>query len=442
MTTEALESQRVVGTHTGEPLASGVRFRIFLYLGLLTILLGFGSPYGGLIDVPISFFLKNKFHLSASEVANFRIAAGLPLYFSFAFGFARDSWSPFGIKDRGFMILFGAFCAAFYLVFAFMPVSYLTLLIAVVLLTASFLFVSSALNGLMSVIGQQHVMSGQISAVSNIFGMVPVLAAFLIGGVLSDALESSSADEAARILFLIGAVIMMTVAVYGFWKPRTVFGNVTGEGAEKLPSRDNLIRLARHWPIYPALAIWMLWNFAPGSQTPLQFYLQNTLHASDAQWGQWNAIFAGSFIPTFVLYGYLCRKVPLKTLLWWGTVVAVPQMIPLLLINSIPGALIAAGIIGLLGGVSSAAYIDLLIRSCPRGLQGTVMMMSGSLYYIASRFGDALGTNLYDRYHGFTVCVIAITVVYALILPVLLLVPKRLIATADGEEPEGGFAAD
>jgi hypothetical protein len=174
----------------------------------------------------------------------------------------------------------------------------------------------------------------------------------------------------------------------------------------------------------------------------LQFYLQNTLRGSDAQWGQWNAIFAASFIPTFLLYGYLCRKFSLKTLLFWGTLVAVPQMVPLLLIHSIPGALTAAAVIGLLGGVSSAAYIDLLIRSCPAGLQGTTMMMSWSLYYIASRFGDVLGTNLYDHYNDFTVCVIAITVVYALILPVLLIVPARLIATADGEAPEGGFAAD
>jgi hypothetical protein len=90
-------------------------------------------------------------------------------------------------------------------------------------------------------------------------------------------------------------------------------------------------------------------------------------------------------------------------------------------------------VIGLLGGVSSAAYIDLLIRSCPSGLQGTTMMMSGSLYYIASRFGDVLGTNLYDRYQDFFVCVVAITVVYALILPVLMLVPKNLIATPDGK---------
>jgi hypothetical protein len=33
-------------------------------------------------------------------------------------------------------------------------------------------------------------------------------------------------------------------------------------------------------------------------------------------------------------------------------------------------------------------------------------------------------------------------VVYGLILPVLLLVPKRLIDTADGQTPEVAFAAD
>jgi len=38
--------------------------------------------------------------------------------------------------------------------------------------------------------------------------------------------------------------------------------------------------------------------------------------------------------------------------------------------------------------------------------------------------------------------VIAITTVYALILPVLLLVPRRLTATADGQAPEVAFTAD
>jgi hypothetical protein len=91
--------------------------------------------------------------------------------------------------------------------------------------------------------------------------------------------------------------------------------------------------------------------------------------------------------------------------------------------------------IGLMGGVATGAYLDLIIRACPRGLQGTTLMMSWSLYYLVSRFGDVLGTDLYDRYGGFTVCVLAVTAVYALILPALLLVPKHLTATADGHPP-------
>ncbi len=89
-----------------------------------------------------------------------------------------------------------------------------------------------------------------------------------------------------------------------------------------------------------------------------------------------------------------------------------------------------------MGGIATGAYLDLIIRSCPRGLQGTMLMMTGSLYFVVSRFGDVLGTRLYDHYGGFTVCVIAITSVYALILPTLLLAPGHLIATADGQAPE------
>jgi Na+/melibiose symporter-like transporter len=319
--------------------------------------------------------------------------------------------------------------------------SYVTLLIAVVVLTASFLFVSSAQNGLTSVIGQQHAMTGQVSAVWNVFLSIPTVGALLIGGTLSGMLEDRNPDQAVRILFLVGAAIMAAIALYALWKPRAVFDNIRVENlAAGHPTKD-LRRLVRHWPIYPAMLIWLLWNFAPGSTTPLQYHLQNTLHATDAQWGQWNAIFAASFIPTYIVYGVLCRRFPLKTLLLWGTILAVPQMVPLLFIHTVTQALIAAVPIGLMGGLATGAYLDLIIRSCPRGLQGTTLMMSYSLYFAVVRFGDVLGTNLYDRYGGFTVCVIAITAVYALILPALLLVPKHLVATADGQVADLEFSA-
>jgi hypothetical protein len=79
-----------------------------------------------------------------------------------------------------------------------------------------------------------------------------------------------------------------------------VFDNLQVERASDAYLVDDIKRLVRHWPIYPALLIWFLWNFAPGSGTPLKYYLQDTLHAQDAQWGQWNAIFsAPSFPPSW-----------------------------------------------------------------------------------------------------------------------------------------------
>ena len=130
-------------------------------------------------------------------------------------------------------------------------------------------------------------------------------------------------------------------------------------------------------------------------------------------------------------------EVPTKDPAVLGTVVAIPQMVPLLFIHSVTGALIAAAPIGLMGGIVTGAFLDLIIRSCPSGLHGTTLMLANSLYYAVSRFGDVLGTHLYDRYGGFDICVLAITVVYALMLPTLLLVPEKLIATADdGVKPD------
>jgi MFS family permease len=414
-------------------LSGQARGNIFLYLGILIVLLAFGSPAGGLIDIPISFLLKNKLHLEAHEVAGFRLIAAIPLYLAFAFGFIRDIWNPFGMRDRGFMLLFGGVSGLLYVFFAFTSISYLTLLMAVIVLTISFLFVSSAQNGLTAVLGQQHAMTGQISAAWNVFLSIPTFAALLAGGALSGLLEDKGSDQAVGILFLVGAAIMFTVAAYALWRPGDVFDNVRVERDADLHPMADLRRLVRHWPVYPAMLIWLLWNFAPGSATPLQYHLQNTLHASDAQWGQWNAIFAASFIPTFIVYGILCRKFSLKTLLVWGTLIAVPQMVPLIFIHSVTGALIAAVPIGLMGGIATGAYLDLIMRSCPRGLQGTTLMLATSLYYVVSRFGDLLGTHLYDHFGSFDVCVIAITAVYALMLPAIWLVPKDLIATADGQ---------
>jgi len=115
----------------------------------------------------------------------------------------------------------------------------------------------------------------------------------------------------------------------------------------------------------------------------------------------------------------------------WSLPLAVPQMLPVLFAQTANQVVLAAIPMGLLGGMANGATLDLVIRSCPRGLEGTLMMLAWSLYTVASSLGNVFGTVVYDHY-GFTACIVITTAVYALMLPLAALVPKDLIATPDG----------
>ena len=308
-------------------LPARTRARLFLFLGLLVVLVAVGSPSGSLFEIALSLLLKNKLQLSASELSNFRALAAIPIYLSPVFGFIRDLWNPFGMRDRALILLFGSLTVALYAVLTFVPVNYATLLGAVLLLRASFRLVSSAETGLLATLGRQHTMSGQVSALWNVVLSTIGVAGLLAGGTLSGLLEAESGARAFHILFIVCAVVVGGVVLYAWWRPAVVFDNVRAERAVRVQPIHDLRRLAGYWPVYPALLIMLLWSFAPGVDTPLLYYLQRTFHATDAQWGQWNAIFAASFIPTFMAFGFLSTQVALGRLLVWGTLIGVPQMI-------------------------------------------------------------------------------------------------------------------
>ncbi|HEY2659816.1 MAG TPA: hypothetical protein VGI79_08855 [Caulobacteraceae bacterium] len=413
------------------PLGAG-RLKIFLFGGLLLLLINFSAPMNGLIDIPVTFFLKNRMHLESNQLAVFKLWTGAPLFAGFMFGFFRDRWSPFGLGDRGHLMLFGGTTALIYGAVALLQPTYAVFLGGLFLATVTFQMAGSAANGLISTLGQRLAMAGQMSSLLNVAYALPGLVAYGLGGILSQQLESRNAVVAAQILFLIAASLMGAIALFGAFGPRDVF-QVGHDAPPTASFGGDIIRILKHWPIYPAMTIQLLWQFAPGIGTVLQYHLTNTLHASDAQWGAWNAIFQAAFIPVYLAYGFLCQRVKLSILLWIGFALGTVQMVPMLFVHSAAGALIAAAPLGILGGIGQGALFDLTIRSAPKGLQGTTLMMFWAMFYISTRFGDLFGTWLYDHHGGFIPPFIATIVSTGLTLPVLLFVPKRLVNSTDGE---------
>lgn len=413
-------------------LPAGERLRLLGYAGLLLLLINLAAPSGGLIGLPVLFFLKNRLHLSAVAFAQFNLWLGIPLYLSFVFGFLRDRWSPFGRGDRGHLVVFGLACAALYALLAIAAPTYGLLLGGLLAVTATSLIAASAATGIFTVLGQEHVMSGQASTVVNVASMTPTVIGTLLGGMLSQALEGIRAESAAHALFLTGAGLMAALALFGGVGPRRLYTHFAP--AERPALSADMVRLFRHGPVYPAFFILLFWNFAPALGTVMQYHLSNSLHATDSQVGVFYTIYWASNIPPVLFYGYICQRAPLSRLLLWATIIAIPQMLPLLWVHTPTQALIAAVPVGLVGGFAYAAYIDLAIRSSPVGLQATMMMLVvTTTFFVAGRFGDLWGTILYDHAGGFATAVLATTAIYALILPTLLFASKRLTATADGQ---------
>jgi MFS family permease len=398
------------------------RMTIYFYIGFLY----FAWPFTGVWVTKAEFVLKDGLHLPADSIANFLFLVTIPSYLGFVFGFIRDRWGPFGRRDQGLLLLFCGLSAALLLFAAGLGGTYLTLFTVFIASGILGQFVGAAQRGLTSVMGQEHVMSGRISSVWQAASSAPGLIVSVASGVIAKYLSMQAA-------FLIAGAVAVAVTLFAFWRPVAVY-----DAAETAPiAPANLIgdarRLLRTPAIYPIVLLLLIWNFTPGAGTPMMFYLTDTLHGDARHFSNFNAIFGGCFIPGFLLFGFLCTRMNFGLLVWICTLIAVPQILPLLMVHNINSAMVAAIPMGLMGGPATAAYFCLLIRACPAGLQGTAMMLGASAWVLSDRLGNLAGSALYNHFKSFAPCAWATFFVYACLIPVLYFVPRHLLAARDGE---------
>src|SRR5580698_5472347 len=133
---------------------SGDTPRIVLYFAPLTLLIYLVAPED-LLDIPTSYMLKNLLHASAPQISTFRLLTAIPVFLAFVFGIVRDRWNPFGIRDRGLLLLFAPLTAFIYAWMAFGRVSYAGLLVGMMVAMLAFRLVVAAYQGLIALVAQE-----------------------------------------------------------------------------------------------------------------------------------------------------------------------------------------------------------------------------------------------------------------------------------------------
>ena len=403
---------------------------IFTYISVLGVLLTLGTisnvaDNSSLAYYPILFFLKNNLKLNAPQTALFTALLALPTYIGFAFGLLRDRWRPLGRGDRGYLILIAPLVAACYLLLAKFAVTY-TLLLTLALLT-SFLgaLLGAAFGGLTAALAQREFMTGRLGALISAVSFTPAILAALAGGWLSENAPPSTT-------FLICVGLMLCVTAIGFWRPSAVFHQTVEAPIMQESVPVAVGRLLKHRPFIPAAILMCLWQIMPGWGTPLVYHLTDTLKLSETQVGVVQSCYPFFMAASSLLYLALCGRFRLGTLLWVTMVIGVIVAPSALLMRDYYSAIAVQILVGCVWGAGNAALYDLMLRSYPKGLEGTGAMVMAGIYSGAYMLSDVLGSWLYER-GGFGTAMFVTTITSCLMLPVLLWVPRAIMQARDGE---------
>ena len=306
--------------------------------------------------------------------------------------------------------------------------SFSSLVAGVLVANILMLFLNGAHQGLLALIGQENRMSGRLTVVWQTVSNVPVVGGAFLGGVFAEKVSPTATFQ------ILGAA-SAGLALFALYRPAAVFDNAYDQLAAKAGNLwADVRRLARSRAIYAPILLPFLFNFSPGFVTPLQFHITNELHAPPSVYGEFVSLYFVGFTPFILLYGWLLKRVSFRVLLWVGVSIAAPNLAILLFVRS-PGLLVAiAPTMGALAAVGWCAICDLAIRSCPRGLQGTLMLLTAASGVLGYRFSDLLGARLYDiaPTAGFTLGIGISVLTCFLCLPVILLVPRDIMEIREG----------
>ncbi len=400
-----------------------MKSQLAIWFALLYLLSTLGDPTN-LVSLPVLFVLKDHLHLGPQAIAWFDAVIFIPYYGAVLFGILRDRWRPPKLGDRGYIMFAGALAVGCYAWLAVSPVSYGSLLVGMFAAMAAYQMIDVAELSISTVVAQRISITGRLSALAEGVETLVISGSLALGGWIA-------ARHAPHVAFGIAALVTAVMVVQVFWRPAAVFPD------HHPPPRGEkdwrfLKRLLRSRSVWPAAVILLLYNFSPGWGTPLLYYLTDKAGLSPQAFGVCRAVQHGSVLAISALYVFLCKRVPLGRLLRWAVALNVLPGFLFLAVHGAAQGVAVAAVVGMVSGFANVALFDLLMRSCPQGLEGTAGMIGHSAFGLAGTASDLLGAALYEK-GGFVLCLAMDAAATMLIFPILAQVPREISAVAESQ---------
>ncbi|CAN5399299.1 hypothetical protein BH11ARM2_BH11ARM2_11020 [soil metagenome] len=396
---------------------------VLVYWVCFVLALNVGGWNSGITTASTNFFLKDGLGLGPVELARFAALVGVPAYFGFAFGFLRDRWSPLGQGDRGYLLLFAPISALGFLSLAFGELGYGRVLLTAILLLSTIRLSGIGIGSFMAVVGQRLHLTGRINSAGTLASNLLSVLTLAAGGWIA-------AHLPFRTLMVGMAAYSLLLALFGLWKPESVYRVPRPTVPKESQGLREVGRLLRHRPLWPVLGISLLGSVTlPGSAATF-VHLTDDLHASKELIGLNGSVFTACAAAGALLYAFLCRRFPVRGILAVLMTVAITQCLPLLYAPTAVWAVGGLGWYALISGVFSVGLADMQFRACPKGLEGAALGLFATVMTLSDALTNGWGAILYKQ-GGFAFsCWLEGGVNFA-VVPLLFLVPRAVVGYED-----------
>jgi folate/biopterin transporter len=380
----------------------------------------------GLARLAQTFLLKDEFKLGPAELSATLGLLSLPWTIKPLYGFLSDGFPILGYRRRSYLVLAGFVGFLSYMVLAFgldvvsaadgvdTSMAMTITIISLLLSSASIALSDVVADGIVvqktrdaSEQGDDAIAGGLQSLCWGSAAIGALISAYFSGSLL----ESMSPRE----VFGIASVLPLAVSGISFMIQEEPVGKqkVNGEvndvemeqtEASVSEQMSSLWSAMRQPNIYKPVLFLFLWKATPTSDGAMLYFMTDDIGFGPEFLGRVRLVTAASSLLGVFLYNQYLRRVPIKDVLLWTSIVSVPLGLTQLLLIShynrelgIPDGAFVFGddvVLSILGEIAFLPTLVLAARLCPPGIEAVLFATLMSIYNGASTVGTEVGAGL------------------------------------------------
>jgi Na+/melibiose symporter-like transporter len=375
----------------------------FLF-GLLYFTQGIVEPTDGLLAQPTKSLLRHWEH-SASWAGWFAFVLSLPWIIKPVYGLLTDFVPLAGSRRRSYLLLTTAIAFVGMTVIYFLPLTQdrSILLLTLLLLPAiAIAFSDVVVDALMVEVGQPRGMTGQLQSIQ----WASLYAATILTGLVGGALSQWNMQQAGFLIAGLACGVSLAAAWFLVRDPPLLSDtSVPAPGTRETRNlRSSGLRhaIAEMWQTFRqpgilAIGAFLLFlNFKPFSSTVLYYHSTASLNFSEQFVGTLTAWHAGGVVLGSLLYGLVCRMIPVPWLIHCGIAAGILSTLAYWGFQDVTSAVIVSVAVGIVFAIGELTQLDLAARVCKPETAGTTFALLMSLANLSNSLSQGFGGSIYE----------------------------------------------